>query len=419
LKRAIETIIVAVILGLLLSCGSGGGSGTSSTSSGISKRAFVSNAYMGLLDIIDYTKQTESSTSYVSVGSQPGLMAVTPDRTLTIVVDQATNGLSLVDNKSETAMSGATMPAAISSIVVSPDSKTAWIATRNAPVDGAQSGAVQVVDLNTATLGTLETQIPVPLAKTLALSPDGTKMLVFGDQTDQVTLVSTTANTPATTPPTFPTPVVVGGAAMSRPVAAVFTSDGTKAYVANCGAECGGTGPAGVSVVDMTANPPSASAEFTVAGIGASAILFDGTTVYVAGQGTVTALTPNGTTFTVAKGPTAIGAGLHNNMVLGADNKIFIGATGCPDGANVANAGCLTIYDKGAGLSTITTGGAGTVTGMAVVPNSHLVYVVMGGELVTYDTTTSAVFKGPCGSPTGQCFVDIVGQAVDVKIIDQ
>ncbi len=109
-------------------------------------------------------------------------------------------------------------------------------------------------------------------------------------------------------------------------------------------------------------------------------------------------------------------------MALGNDNKLFVGARNCPDVAspvNGLNQGCLTIYDTGAGTATVTVGGAGPVTGMAVVPNSHLVYVVMGGALLTFDTTTSAIFKGPCGSPTGGCFIDIVGNAVDVKIVDQ
>jgi hypothetical protein len=350
------------------------------------------------------------------------MMAVTPDHTLTIVIDQGANGMTFVDNKTETPATGPTLPAAVSSIAISTDSKTAWFATRNAPVTGAQSGAVQNVDLTTAALGT---QISVPLAQTLVMSPDGKKILVFSDQTDQVTVIDTTAITPATTPPTFPAPVTVTdtSSTLSRPVAAVFSSDSSKAYVVSCGPECGGTGLASVSVVDMTATPPTVGATQPV--VAGSSILMDSSNnLFVAGtapgaaNGSLTVLTPSAATVTISKAPVGISLGFHTQMVLGADNKLFVGATGCPDGANVASAGCLTIYDTSAGTLTVTTGGAGTVTGMAVVPNSHLVYVVMGGELVTYDTRTSAIFTGPCGSPTGSCFIDIVGQAVDVKIID-
>jgi DNA-binding beta-propeller fold protein YncE len=369
---------------------------------------------MGTLDIVNYTNQ-DLSTASISVGTQPGIMAVSPDRTITVVFDEVGNGLTLVDNKTESPVTGPSLPAPTSSIVVSTDSKTAWFATRNAPVDGQQSGAVQVLDLTTGVLGT---QIPVPLAQTLVLSPDGKKMLVLRDQTDQISFIDLTATTPTAVP--------VGGSALSRPTGAVFSTDGTKAYVVNCGQECGGgVGTEAVSVIDMTTTPPSAGAPVQVHA-GSTIFIDSSNNLYVAGtkpgdsNGSLTVLTPNGNT-AVAKAPVNIGSGFHKQMALGADNKLFVGATGCPDGANVPGAGCLTIYDTSAATSTptITTGGAGSVTGMAVVPNSHLVYVVMGGELLTYDTRTSAIFAGPCSNPLGRCFVDIVGQAVDVKIVDQ
>jgi hypothetical protein len=349
-------------------------------------------------------------------------LAVTPDRTLTILFNQVGNSLTFIDNKTESAVAGPTLPAPTSSIVVSTDSKTVWIAARNAPVTGAQDGVVQVVDLTTGALGT---QIPVPLAQTLALSPDGKKILVLRDQTDQVMVIDTTPISPPTTPPTFPAPVAVVGSAMSRPTAAVFSSDGTKAYVVSCGQECGGgVGTEAVSVIDMATTPPTAGAPVSVHA-GSTIFLDSSNNLFVAGtkpgdlNGSLTVLTPSGNTATISKGPLAIGAGFHTQMALGTDNKLFVGARNCTDGANVPGAGCLTIYDTGAGTFKVTDGGAGPVTGMAVVPNSHLVYVVIGGELVTYDTTTNAIFAGPCANPNGRCFVDIVGKAVDVKIIDQ
>jgi hypothetical protein len=50
------------------------------------------------------------------------------------------------------------------------------------------------------------------------------------------------------------------------------------------------------------------------------------------------------------------------------------------------------------------------VTGIAPISNRNIVYVVQGGELNIYDTTTDAL------TPTQ---IDVVGKAVDVKYVDK
>jgi hypothetical protein len=52
----------------------------------------------------------------------------------------------------------------------------------------------------------------------------------------------------------------------------------------------------------------------------------------------------------------------------------------------------------------------GDVTGIAPIPKRNVVYVIEGGELRIFDTTTSA--------PSTTKFLDIVGKAIDVKEID-
>ncbi len=417
MNRAIKSFLFAGTIGLLLgSCG-GGNNNTTTPTTNVKTRAFVSNSFYGALDIVDYAKQVQVAGS-ISAGSGASLMVLTPDRASTLVVNSAasTYGVSIIDNKTETALATVLIPAEASSVVASPDSKTAWIATRNAPATDSsgnplQSGAVQVLDVVNKTLGT---QIPVALAQTLALSPDGKKMLVFRDQSDVVSYIDLSATTP--------TAVDVVGSPMSRPTAAVFSSDGSKAYVVSCGPECGGSGSAGVSVLDMAAATPSASPAVPV-DAGTTIFSDSSNTLYVAGTklgnstGSLTVLSPNGATVAISKGPIAIGGGFHTRIISASNNKIFIGARDCSDAAGVADAGCLTIYDTSASTAVITKGGKGRVTGMAVVPNKNLVYVVTGGELLTYDTTTSDIFAGPCKS--SNCFIDIVGKAEDVKIIDQ
>jgi hypothetical protein len=51
----------------------------------------------------------------------------------------------------------------------------------------------------------------------------------------------------------------------------------------------------------------------------------------------------------------------------------------------------------------------GDVTGIEPIPNRNVVYVCEGGKLTIYDTTTHQ-------PQTTQ--VNIVGQAVDVKVVD-
>jgi hypothetical protein len=147
------------------------------------------------------------------------------------------------------------------------------------------------------------------------------------------------------------------GATFDRPIKAVFSADGSTAWVLNCGPECGGTS-AGVTKIPIT------SASLNPSGVGASGIalvatqtiavpggatngVFDGNTFYVAGQAV---LTP-GNTYTVAgqqvqgnnllagylsvintltgqvTGQYSISDGTHNKMILADDNTLWIGST--------------------------------------------------------------------------------------------
>ena len=51
----------------------------------------------------------------------------------------------------------------------------------------------------------------------------------------------------------------------------------------------------------------------------------------------------------------------------------------------------------------------GDVTGIQPIANRHVVYLVQGGELQIYDTTTDKLQATQ---------INIIGQAVDVKTID-
>jgi hypothetical protein len=55
----------------------------------------------------------------------------------------------------------------------------------------------------------------------------------------------------------------------------------------------------------------------------------------------------------------------------------------------------------------------GDVTGIEPIPNRNAVYVAQGGLLRVYDTTIDALENIP---PLGQ--PNVIGQAIDVKVID-
>jgi hypothetical protein len=71
-------------------------------------------------------------------------------------------------------------------------------------------------------------------------------------------------------------------------------------------------------------------------------------------------------------------------MAISNNNKMYIGAITC---ANVTT-GCLSIVDLGTTTTNPTTGPLGAVTGMQSIPNRNVMYVVEGGVLYMYDTTT-------------------------------
>ena len=403
LKRAINLGLCMAAILVLLSCG-GGSSSSSSTStlSKIKKRAFVSNNFQSQIDIVNAandtvntllsttTAGTTSSTlaNTINVGSAPAQMVLTPDKTLTLVFDQGSNTISVVSNATEASNGQIPLPDFTESFTVGTDNKTVYVAVPNAPISGQTAGAVEVLD---ASVGVLTNAIPVPRARRLVLSHNGNKLLVFADGTDQLWVVDTAAKTATT----------VSG--FDRPVSGVFSSDDSKAYIVNCGPECGGAS-AKVTVLDLASNTPGASVAVSAATVGlldASGNLYVAGTAAGAGKLDVV----NASSLTVTKSGVAISDGNHALMALASNNKLFIGARTC----SAAVQGCLSIFDTAAGTAVTSAPGAGDVTGIQPVSSRDVVYVIEGGELVIYSSVTSQ----PQATQ-----IDIVGKAVDVRVVD-
>ena len=378
----------SVVLLLLLSGCSGGSSPASQSVSGIRPRAFVSNSEAGIVQIINAATNVLDIANSINVGTEPGLMALAPSRNLTLVFNNVGNSVSVVNNTTESQTTTISLPSWTESMVISPDSTLGYVALPAATVLGQPAGVVDVLDLvNNRVKFTLN----LPQAHWLVLNHSGNRLLVFSDNSNSVTVIN---------------PNQIGKGSYSttvsgfdRPVWAAFSNDDSTAYIVSCGSECGGTN-AGVTVLNMNSNTVGA----TVGLSGATMAILAAGNLYVAGSGHgVGTLQVVNTVSLAAAPPINISNGYHQLMALGANNKLFIGSRGCTSG------GCLSIVDIRSNKAVIDTPN-GNVTGIAPIADSSDVYVVEGGELRIFDTTTSA--------PSTTHFIDIVGQAIDVVEVD-
>ena len=229
-----------------------------------------------------------------------------------------------------------------------------------------------------------------------------------------------------------------------RPVKAVFSSDGSTAYVMNCGPECGGSN-ASVSLLPtapmiFTLGQPSgqlptnsalaaacpASATATSCTIpipgGATNALIDTTTMYVVGQQrmpdgfwgghlTVVNLANNS-----ASAPVSISdgtPGTPSRMVEGDDDTLWIGMIQCTEGERYNNGqpyGCLTMYNTSTQNVVKLEPYAGDATGIAAVSGLHKIYAAEGGQVYIYSTKN--------GSSIDNQYVTVTGTAWDVAYMD-
>lgn len=383
-----------------------------------------------------------------------GMMAVTPKKDRSLVFSPSDNRLGVVDNTNESLSNTVTLPGTTESFFVWNDDRTAFVAVPNAPVSGQPAGAVVLINIATPAI---TATIPVPGAHYIVPSPasNGNQILVFSDNLDTVTvitpsLIGTGTQSTSQIPCSSVAVAACVIAGFDRPVWGVFNGSGTTAYVMNCGPQCGGpsAGPCleftactTISVVDMTQNPPVLSN--TVAVPAATNGFLEGNTLYVAGTPPVApdnncnSFTPATAApycgrlsvidlgFTAPPTTVAIADGYHDLMQMGANGQLFIGSRGCTNVNNPGgeSRGCLTIVNASSGMvsasSVIVPPQNGDVTGIEPIPNRQVVYVCQGGTLRIYSTTSDKL--ATCGVNTN-CATwtqpNIIGQAVDVKMID-
>jgi hypothetical protein len=428
LKKFAFLFSAFVLLSLgLLACG-GGGSSPSATnpSNGLTERVFASQSAssgtsFGALVIIDGENDTVARGG-VSAGTSPGMMAITPDRSTLLIFDAASNKIDVVNTAKQSNTGSIQLPGATTSFVA-PTRSVGFAAVPNATQIGSAPGAVVEMNL---TAGGVAATISVPAAQTVVSNPGGSQILAFSNDSDSVTVVYPTLVNSGS-PETLSIP------GFDRPVFAVYSSDGSTAYVLNCGPQCGGT-QASVQVVNVVATPPTLTGA-PIPVDAATVAYLNGSTLYVAGTspntsnnactGETTAATTCGRLDIVnlnsntVTGTAVITDGYHNRIDLGLNGQLFIGSHTCTNIGNVNNVtgevrGCLSIYNTN-NNSVIIPADNGDVTGLQGFSSRYVEYVAEGGNLRVYDTQTDTLLDNSYIS-TGT--IIITGFITDVKAVD-
>jgi hypothetical protein len=416
-----------------ISCGSYRAPGANGSSSKLKFRAFVSNPLLPVsggtapvLNIVDASKDV-LSRALVSVqgnSQQPGLMALSPNLRFTMVFSASGNSVAVVDNTTEaiaqtivgtvsTPVPTINLAGGTESMAIGNDNATGYAAVPTAPVTGQSPGAVEVLNLQN---GTIKASIPVPGAHFIVLSPDGNHILVFSDNSDTVTVIATILIGTNSDPRSYIT-------GFDHPVWGVFNGN-TTAYVLNCGPQCHGIA-AGVSVLDAGFPAPGTTVAFsglTIPVSGATMGLLSGSALYVAGTppgtpcGSGTAATSCGKLSVIdigsntVNGSAVITDGRHDRMGISQNGQLFIGAHDCTN-ITVTNGevrGCLSIFNS-SNSAVVIPPQNGDVTGIQPIRSRDVVYVTQNRGLGIYDTTTDKLQVTQ---------VDIVGDAVDVKLVN-
>jgi hypothetical protein len=399
--------------------------------------------------LYDIRHKYNSTVPLPAISGYSGNLPVTiqnmPAETTGAVFNQGDGSLSLINYETEaqsSTQSAATLGGIASSIFITKDLHYIYAAQQ-------QNHVLTVYD---ATNGTFF--LNVPGVYRVSVNPGGTVALAFTQNSDAVYSVVhlTSAQQLAAVdnqhylgaqdcePQSLPVycafPVSPGTVGFDHPSKAVFSPDGSAAYVLDCGPECGGT-TAGVTVVPITAaslNPGSigaagialaATARIAVPG-GATNAIFNGDTMYVAGQQFVPAyqlftgeLSVINLLNNQVTGQYAISDGTHNKMLFADDNTLWIGSVTCQAGVRYAQVqagnasvpyGCLTMFNTSTNTVTMIDSYNGDATGIAAITGLHKIYYAEGGQVYIRNTTT--------GASLDNSNVTVVGTAVDVAYMD-
>ena len=424
--------------------------------------AITTNGSSGSLEILDGLRDIRSNVqntvpSFFISGFSGGLPTTIlnfPEQLRGAVYSDATPyAATFINYGTEAALGSAgsfTSGVRITSIATAPDFLRVYAAQEAA-------GQLQIQDNSTGRLYTLN----IPNVYKVAVNTGDTIALAMVRNSNTlyrvVKLNNGQTNPPGSVdcePQVLPVYCVVPvNGSYDRPVDAYFSTDGTTAYVLNCGVECGGgaNGGSAISVIpqaqlNILSVPTSATYPVVVSNTvpipgGVTAALSDGVSLFLAGQ----QLQPDGlfagrlsimnlNTLAVSA-PVSISDGYHTKLLFADDNTLWIGSQSCANGERAKlgqNYNCLTRFDLGAQTATIvpaiTTSAVtnqpsvpypnqdnnliyiGSLTGICWVQNYHKVYTAYGGQVHAFNTAD--------GSEINNANIAVQGSALDVAYMD-
>jgi hypothetical protein len=338
---------------------------------------------------------TRDALASQTVGvSFPGKMVTANGETA--ILSTAAANVTTFNNPGEVVFFNTAMQALPVDVAITSDGKTAFAAIKN-------KGVVEAVE--TAT-GNLVATVPVPTPARLVMSPNGTKLLVFSD--DPQTIPGANANSffviDVASVVNSPVATAIPQATAVQPYSAVFNGSETKAFILNCGPECGGT-VAGVVPLDLSANPPLGT---VIPVDGATVGLINGSNLFVAGTpmnppagcnfvqcGVLSIINTGSSNLTKAN----ITDGLHTVMAMSNANHLYIGARRCsvgPISAQNQVQSCLSVVNTSSNSPTGQIFESAFRTNFDVVALQQIsarsvMYVAQGGALDIFDTNTDNV----------------------------
>jgi hypothetical protein len=390
----------------------------------------------GTLEIVDafydirhsFNNKTPSFSLAGYSGADPITIQNMPEEQAGAVYGAGDGSYALLNYASEKQTTTVSLPGQSSGVFISRDQRYVFAANQTAhtlTVQDRQLGASYGLN--------------VPNIYRVSTNPSGSAALAFVQDSNQVYSVyklQTNQKVPSNAvdcePQNIPVYCVLPvPGTFDRPTKAIFSADGTTAFVLNCGPECGGNQAsvsflpvAGIIIQSGAPVPPGAPSAVTatipVPG-GVTNALQNGNLLYLAGQqlqpdgffaGFLSILDLGAQKIT---GNYSISDGTHTRMNFADDNTLWIGSQLCTQGERyhlgaTTNLGCLTMFNTANNSVTMIDSYKGDATGVAGVLTLHKVYTAEGGQVYIYSTVD--------GHSLDNSQVTVVGTAYDVAYMD-
>jgi hypothetical protein len=361
-------------------------------------------------------------------GADPQTIQNLPEEQAGAVYGAGDGSYALLSYAQEKQSTTVTVNGASSSIFISRDERYVFAANQ----------AAHTLTVQDRTLGT-SYGLNLPNVYRVSINPSGSAALAFVQDSNLVYSVyklqanqHTPSNAEDCEPQNLPVYCLLPVPGnFDRPTKAIFSPDGTTAWVLNCGPECGGVQAsvsflpvAGIIIQSGAPIPPGAPTNVTatvpVPG-GTTDAIANANLLYLAGQ----QLQPDGyfagflsildTNAKQVTGAYSISDGTHLKMLFGDDNTLWIGSHLCTQGERyhlgaTTDLGCLTMFNTSTNSVTMIDSYKGDATGIAAVTTLHKVYTAEGGQVYIYNTTN--------GVAMDNSQVTVVGTAYDVSYMD-